>query len=95
MDDKSFDKFVSMDSFFNSLIILMSVIPKGNIFTVIVKDTRLSHSRFTRVTNNIFDSRFNITSINFRSMDIETIFRRKVNKIFKSFKFMLTNMFFK
>ena len=95
MDNKSFNKFISMYSFFNSFVNLMSIIPKSNIFTVIVKDTRLSHSRFARVTNNISNSRFNITSLDFRSMNIETIFRSLVNMIFNGFKFFLTKVLFK
>ena len=73
MNNESFNKIIGMNGFFSSLIIFMSIIPECNIFTIIVKNTRLSYSRFTRITNNIFNSRFNITCLNFRCMNIETI----------------------
>ena len=95
MNNKSFNKIISMNSFCYSFVILMSIIPKSNEFTVIINNTRLSHSRFTRITNNIFNSRFNITSFNLGSMNIETIFRSIVNMFFKRFKLYLTKMFFK
>lgn len=93
MNNKSFNKIISMDSFFDSLIILVPIIPKGNKFTIIVKNTRLSHSWFTRVSNNIFNSRFNVTSFDFRSMDIKTIRRSFENMIFQRFKFMFAEVF--
>lgn len=93
MNNKSFNKIISMDSFFDSLIILVPIIPKGNKFTIIVENTRLSHSWFTRVSNNIFNSRFNVTSFDFRSMDIKTIRRSFENMIFQRFKFMFAEVF--
>ena len=93
MNNKSFNKIISMDSFFDSLIILVPIIPKGNKFTIIVENTRLSHSWFTRVSNNIFNSRFNVTSFDFRSMDIKTIRRSFENMIFQRFKIMFAEVF--
>ena len=92
MNNKSFNKIISMNSFCYSFVIFMSIIPKSNEFTVIINNTRLSHSRFTRIMNNIFNSRFNITSFNLGSMNIETIFRSIVNMFFKRFKLKYMNM---
>ena len=56
MDDKLFDKFNSRNGFGNELVIFMTIVVKGDIFTVIIIDARVSNNRPSKISANVFNS---------------------------------------
>ena len=49
MDDKPSDEFRGRDGFILTLFIFMAVVPKRDLFSIIIGNTRLGHSRSSNI----------------------------------------------
>lgn len=86
MDNQFFDKFRGTFNYSDFFIILMTLIPIGDISAIISSNAGLSHNGSAYVTDDIFYDGIGRAKACWRSIDIETIIFGFVEPVCESFE---------
>ena len=86
MDNQFFDKFRGTFNYSDFFIILMTLIPIGDISAIISSNAGLSHNRSSNVTDDIINNSISRAKLSRRSIDIETVVLGFVKCIGESFE---------
>ena len=86
IDNQFFNKFRGTFNYSDFFIILMTLIPIGDISAIISSNAGLSHNGYAYVTDDIFYDGIGRAKLSRRSIDIETVVLGFVKCIGESFE---------